>query len=68
MTDTVPIADPEFAISHSRREVVWQALMLLAATLLAYLPVLDAGFIWNDDDLPAILALIQRPSGRNVSV
>jgi len=60
MTDTVPIADPEFAISHSRREVVWQALMLLAATLLAYLPVLDAGFIWNDDDLPAILALIQR--------
>ncbi len=60
MTDTVPTAGPKFAISHSRREVVWQALMLLAATLLAYLPVLDAGFIWNDDDLTAILALIQR--------
>ena len=60
MTETVSTADPEYAGSHSRRQIVWQAATLLAATLLAYLPVLDAGFVWNDDDLTAILALVQR--------
>ncbi|HAB14579.1 MAG TPA: hypothetical protein DCE47_23090, partial [Planctomycetaceae bacterium] len=60
MTETVFTADPEHAGSHSRRQIVWQAATLLAATLLAYLPVLDAGFVWNDDDLTAILALVQR--------
>ena len=60
MTETASAADPNSTASRSRREIVWQAAALLAATLLAYLPVLDAGFIWNDDDLTAILALVQR--------
>ena len=60
MTETASTADPNSTASRSRREIVWQAAALLAATLLAYLPVLDAGFIWNDDDLTAILALVKR--------
>ena len=60
MTETVSTADPKSTVSRSRRKIVWQAVTLLAATLLAYLPVLDAGFVWNDDDLTAILALVQR--------
>jgi len=36
------------------------AVALLAIIGLAYLPVLNAGFIWNDDDLTSILALIDR--------
>ena len=60
MTETATTADPYSPASRSRREIVWQAAALLAATLLAYFPVLDAGFIWNDDDLTAILALVQR--------
>ncbi len=46
--------------SHPARPPAWQAAVLLAATLLAYAPVLDAGFVWNDDDLDDILALVDR--------
>jgi hypothetical protein len=39
---------------------LWQAVVLVAVTLLAYFPVTSAGFIWNDDDLTAILKLIDQ--------
>ncbi|MDP7276037.1 MAG: tetratricopeptide repeat protein [Planctomycetaceae bacterium] len=42
------------------RPPAWQAAVLLGVTLLAYAPVLDAGFVWNDDDLDDILALVDR--------
>ena len=45
MTETPFTADPYSTASRSRREIVWQAAALLAATLLAYLPVLDAGLV-----------------------
>jgi len=36
---------------HSARARIWFAgLLLVACVLLAYLPVLQAGFIWDDDD------------------
>ena len=55
MTDLTPShADPQ------QPATLWQAVALLAITLLAYLPVASAGFVWNDDDLTAILALIQQ--------
>jgi len=55
MTDLTPSqADPH------QPTTLWQAVALLAITLLAYLPVASAGFVWNDDDLTAILALIDR--------
>ena len=55
MTDFTPShADPQ------QPATLWQAVALLAITLLAYLPVASAGFVWNDDDLTAILALIQQ--------
>ena len=38
----------------------WRVVGLLAITVFAYYPVLDAGFIWNDDDLTAILALVDQ--------
>lgn len=39
------------------------ALLLLAITLLAYLPVVRAGFIWDDDDYLTENALLQEPGG-----
>jgi Tfp pilus assembly protein PilF len=55
MTDLTPShADPQ------QPATLWQAVALLAIILLAYLPVASAGFVWNDDDLTAILALIQQ--------
>jgi tetratricopeptide (TPR) repeat protein len=39
------------------------ALLLLTITLLAYLPVLRAGFIWDDDDYVTSNALLQQPGG-----
>ncbi len=39
------------------------AALLLAITLLAYLPVLRAGFIWDDDDYVTQNALLQQPGG-----
>jgi len=39
---------------------IWRVVGLLAITVFAYSPVLDAGFIWNDDDLTAILALVDQ--------
>ena len=57
---TASAADPNSTASRSRREIVWQAAALLAATLQAYLPGRAAGCIWNDDDLTAILALVKR--------
>lgn len=39
------------------------ALLLLAITLVAYLPVLRAGFIWDDDDYVTQNALLQQPGG-----
>lgn len=46
---------------------VWRralpAALLLAITLLAYLPVLRAGFIWDDDDYVTRNALLQEPGG-----
>ena len=53
----------DFTPSHANPQqpaTLWQAVALLAITLLAYLPVASAGFVWNDDDLTAILALIQQ--------
>ena len=56
MTDlTTTQTDPD---DPDQTAAVWQGVALLAITLLAYLPVSSAGFIWNDDDLTAILALI----------
>ena len=58
MNDPAPITtDPGTA---SPAGTARQAVLLLAVTALAYLPVLNAGFIWNDDDLTEILALIDR--------
>jgi len=55
MTDLpTPQSDPH------QPTTVWQAVVLLAITLLAYLPVSGAGFVWNDDDLTAILSLIDQ--------
>src|SRR6185295_4339407 len=39
------------------------ALLLLAITVVAYLPVLSAGFIWDDDDYVTQNALLQQPGG-----
>src|SRR6185295_13174956 len=39
------------------------ALLLLALTLFAYLPVLQAGTIWDDDDYVMANALLRTPSG-----
>lgn len=39
------------------------ALLLLAIALLAYLPVVRAGFIWDDDDYVTQNALLQEPGG-----
>ncbi|MEP7011179.1 MAG: tetratricopeptide repeat protein [Acidobacteriota bacterium] len=39
------------------------AALLLAITLLAYLPVVRAGFIWDDDDYVTQNALLQQPGG-----
>ena len=55
MTDLTP-SDADL----QQPATLWQAVALLAITLLAYLPVASAGFVWNDDDLTAILALIDR--------
>ena len=58
MTDlTTTQTDPD---DPDQTAAVWQGGALLAITLLAYLPVSSAGFIWNDDDLTAILALIDQ--------
>ena len=38
----------------------WRGVGLLVITLFAYYPILDAGFVWNDDDLSTILALIDQ--------
>ncbi len=46
--------------SSSGRWQLVQAATIAVAVLVAYLPALDAGFIWNDDDLTAILALIRQ--------
>lgn len=39
------------------------ALLLLAITVIAYLPVLSAGFIWDDDDYVTQNALLVQPGG-----
>ncbi len=39
---------------------LWQAVVLVAVTVFVYFPVTSAGFIWNDDDLTAILKLIDQ--------
>jgi len=37
-------------VAQSRRELAVAGILLVAVTLAAYLPALDAGFIWDDDD------------------
>ena len=46
--------------TSSDRAWTWQAGLLLALTLLTFLPSFDAGFVWNDDDLDEMLAMIDR--------
>ncbi|HEV7667909.1 MAG TPA: tetratricopeptide repeat protein [Thermoanaerobaculia bacterium] len=61
-----PTATPAFTAPPEARER-WRralpALLLLAITLLAYLPVLHAGFIWDDDDYVTQNTLLQEPGG-----
>ncbi len=47
MTDSIERVQPELALPEKRRLVAMLALVLL--TLVAYLPALEAGFIWDDD-------------------
>jgi len=47
------------SLSSRFRHPAWQAVMLLAVVLLAYLPVWNGGFIWDDD------AHITRPELRS---
>ena len=44
--------------TSSDRAWTWQAGLLLALTLLTFLPSFDAGFVWNDDDLLFRVAII----------
>lgn len=44
--------------TSAERAWVPQAGLLLAVTLVTFLPSLDAGFVWNDDDLDEMLTLI----------
>ncbi|HVW20988.1 MAG TPA: tetratricopeptide repeat protein [Opitutaceae bacterium] len=45
-------SDPSCSAATPRppSRIVWPCAAVFAATLIAYLPVLDAGFIWNDAD------------------
>jgi Flp pilus assembly protein TadD len=55
-------AKPEFLPSSWNREWVL-ALLLVFVTVAAYLPVRDAGFIWNDDSMLQANPLIRQAGG-----
>ncbi len=60
---------PHLVVVHAEvpKTPAWRlalpALLLLAITLAAYLPVLRAGFIWDDDDYVTENALLKEPGG-----
>src|SRR5574341_804413 len=41
----------------------WVCLLILVGTLLAYQPVWQAGFIWDDDDYVTLNATLRNPAG-----
>src|SRR5262249_17339960 len=45
------------------RRAIGLALLLVGLTLLAYLPVLRGGFIWDDDDYVTTNLAVQSPAG-----
>jgi len=58
-----PAATPAPPAPIERWRRALPALLLLAITVVAYLPVLSAGFIWDDDDYVTQNALLQQPGG-----
>ena len=52
---------PEASVSVNR--TVLQATLLVAMTVTAYLPTLQAGFIWDDDDYVTENELLRAPDG-----
>ncbi len=58
--DPVPTRSP---LGDPRVRTALVALLLVAATLVAYLPALGAGFVWDDDDYVTRNPLLHEPDG-----
>src|SRR3954466_11741414 len=63
LSDPPPILDYGRPSPPPSRRALALALLLVGLTLLAYLPVLRGGFIWDDDDYVITNRTLQTPSG-----